>query len=644
MPYSTELCSTCRRFLCPEIEVEPFSWIKATGQTFEVFREAVEQGCAICSKIWNADDQYAKAWPQISFEAWKPVEFSFQKDESEAGIEDIIDIIVMYRNPITKSPYEWLSFCLVSSNNSKYEAYFERPQIEPSTSPITTLTAAYGWFVNCCSSHLRCSKPATWTSDWLPTRLIDIGHQESTEWRLCITSEDGISPQSAPYITLSYRWAPNPSLILLTSNIIEFRGGKPIKTLPQLFQDVIVVAQRFSIRYIWIDALCIVQDSREDWEAQASTMRMVYANSACNIAASGSNSPDEGLFRACNPKEIQPSVVQCSLFSSENRPHYIFERNYWDREILAGPLHKRGWVFQERLLAPRVLYFGKNQVLWECLTEHKCEGFPSGIPGHISDKYMDPLLESLSRTSLNQPQKLDVSIFSLWLNIVEKYSQCALTNPSDKLFAIAGIAQLFRDATGDEYVAGLWKSRLIEMLDWRVEKPKALQSSEYRAPSWSWASVDGPVLPLMPYLSDTFTVELLDVHVQARTPNIMADVSEASITVRAKTFMAICHYLENGRRVLLTEGCQISSLHYLDNLDIKLPEGKKIVCMLCKEQDRTTEVGSRYRCIVCLILEELPCPSSSQAQYRRLGTFMEEKWENIDIFNTRSEIKVIKIV
>ncbi|KAI1745447.1 heterokaryon incompatibility protein [Xylaria scruposa] len=636
MEYSTELCSICRRILCSESKLKPLVWFEEAEQTFEVFREAVDQGCAICSTIWNA------AWAQMLPQAWRPVSFYLEKTQS-SEMENITHITIRYWSPTTrKNAALW--FHLIPLSDSGYKPYFERPKIEPSTSSTATLTVAHSWFSNCCSSHLRCNESPIFTSNWLPARLVDIGPLGSTDWRLCITSEDGILPQSAPYMTLSYRWAPNPGLILLTCNIAEFRGGKPIQSLPQLFQDVVGVAQRFSIRYIWIDALCIVQDSREDWEAQASNMRMVYANSTCNIAASGANSPDEGLFRTRNPEEIQPGLVPCSLFSSDIQPHYIFEHNYWNREISAGPLLDRGWVFQERILAPRVLHFGKNQVLWECLTEHKCEGFPNGIPWSWSrsHKNIDPLLDSLSRTGLNESQKMDDYILELWRKLVMKYSRCALTYPSDKLVAIAGIAQLFRDATGDEYVAGLWKSRLIEMLEWRVNKPKALRSSEYRAPSWSWASVDGPVWTSVYHENTSYTVELLDVHVQARTSTIMADVLEASITLRAKILPSVCHYLEDGP-VLLTEGCK-SNFLCLDTLDIELPEGKRIICMPFKKDfyDKGDETMSPI--IFCLILEELPYQSGSQAQYRRLGMFDETNLEYIDILNVRGEIKDIKIV
>ncbi|KAJ2974762.1 hypothetical protein NUW58_g8553 [Xylaria curta] len=231
MVYSTELCSTCRGILCPNPNVKSSRriegcWIEATGQTFKVFREAVEQGCAICCTIWNLDDRHAKAWPQISPEAWNSVSLYYCKDVVE---NNIIKVCVSHHDPIKQGPaFLWLY--LISSNgvhvrwmrnsvtnpsvvkiaafdlslDSEYKINFELPQIEPSTSPTTTLITAYNWFANCRLSHPRCRKPATPRDDWLPTRLIDIG-QGGANWRLCIVSEDGIPRHSAPYITLSYR-------------------------------------------------------------------------------------------------------------------------------------------------------------------------------------------------------------------------------------------------------------------------------------------------------------------------------------------------------------------------------------------------------------------------------------------------------
>ncbi|KAF5858025.1 hypothetical protein ETB97_004956 [Aspergillus alliaceus] len=337
-------------------------------------------------------------------------------------------------------------------DSAEYSPYFMSPNLESSTGSAPTLTTAYGWFRSCYSTHASCRRLASFNPNQLPTRLIDVGNDGDTDWFLRVVREDGIASPSAPYMTLSYRWG-NPTISLLSSNITRFRRGSPIADLPSTFQDFIAVARRFGIQYVWIDALCVVQDSTEDWEAEPSTMSHVYANSACNIAASASNYPEEGLFRPREPDLVRPGKVLTSLFADKPSPHYIFDKGYWDRQLFAGPLHNRGWVFQECFLAPRVLYFGKDQILWECLCEHKCEGFPQGIPAHYSDKNMDPLLDSISAGRSRLPGKGSPLVFYLWNSLVEQYSTCHLTEPSDKMVAIAGIARLFGQITGDEYVA-----------------------------------------------------------------------------------------------------------------------------------------------------------------------------------------------
>ncbi|KAM6536393.1 hypothetical protein FALCPG4_002400 [Fusarium falciforme] len=221
-------------------------------------------------------------------------------------------------------------------------------------------------------------------------------------------------------------------------------------------------------------------------------MQYVYANSICTIAASASSGPEGGLFRSRQPEVVCPAVVNVAYGDEAPMDCYIWDTKYWPRHFERSELLTRGWVFQERFLSPRVLYFGHDQILWECMTDHKCEGFPGGVPDHESDKssYAIPSLED---SEVNRQGPLfSNTMFRLWTGLVWNYSECTLTKPTDKLAAFAGIAKLFQEHTGDEYVAGLWKSRLVEMLNWVVTTPRP-GPVEYLAPSWSWASVQSSV-------------------------------------------------------------------------------------------------------------------------------------------------------
>jgi len=123
------------------------------------------------------------------------------------------------------------------------------------------LETAYQWYVSCRTSHEDCGTLVK-SPKWFPTRLLNIGVTGDLEYRLLITSDDIFEP--VDYMTLSYRWGDLDFIKLTCANIEELRLGKAISELPQTFIDAIVVARYFSIRYIWIDALCIFQDSKQD--------------------------------------------------------------------------------------------------------------------------------------------------------------------------------------------------------------------------------------------------------------------------------------------------------------------------------------------------------------------------------------------
>ena len=510
-----------------------------------------------------------------------------------------------------------------------------------STSSETTLDTAYEWFQSCCVTHSSCGQLASSFPNKLPTRLIDIGKNGSTSWILRNLSEDHISPISS-YVTLSYRWGTKPRLRLLSSNLAQLRRGSQIDDLPQTFKDAITVARHFQIQYIWIDALCIIQDSIEDWEAEAPTMRYIYANSACNIAASASSDPEDGMFRLRDPECIRPRTITSSLFAETPRPHYIFEKGYWNREIFDGPLHNRGWVFQERFLASRVLYFGKRQVLWECFSEHKCEGFPQGIPAHWSDKSVEPLLNTLSETEPNKTKNTSIFVFNLWNDLIKQFSQCELTNPSDKMFAMAGLAKLFQDVTGDEYVAGWWKSHLLESLDWRVFEPRPLQGSGYRAPSWSWASVDSPVRPQGMSPGMEILITLVDIQVITRGSDGMVNILGATLTLRGAGFTAVCHYLDNGRRVLQTDRGSLSTWFYPDSLDTALSEGKRIYCILYKRFFSYDIHRKACPRVTCFITEDAGVHADT-IRYRRLGHIVLDE-DQFEKFGTEHEHSLIVLI
>lgn len=156
--------------------------------------------------------------------------------------------------------------------------------------------------------------------------------------------------------------------------------------LSQTHLDSIKITRGLGYRYIWIDSICIIQDSPEDWRNQSTQMAAIYGDSTCNIVAKGPSS-HSGCFVRRNPLMRRP--CQLRQFGDQDQSHGIYAHPYstatynsypMDYYSTNAPLLQRAWVQQERLLSPRILYFGVPDIHWECCTIQTSESWPLGPP------------------------------------------------------------------------------------------------------------------------------------------------------------------------------------------------------------------------------------------------------------------------
>lgn len=381
------MCSTCRQVLQATDGVVDMDEVEY--QSFEAFCDAISEGCVLGSHAWflftrddtcEGPDKNSWTRPNFDLHQKSPKKWFRALEITTSGWSDIFWLFPL------KGMFQFSAVRLLLHQRPRDLTLSDQgrgtnllPPIEACSSSISTLDLAFAFVQRCLSTHDECVSLGSSTSKWLPTRLVDIGFEGDHQWRLIETAEE-TTDTAQSYMTLSYRWSLHPRLLLLSSNLESFQFGNPIEQLPLTFRDAVVVARHFGVRYLWIDCLCIIQNSDNDWEAEAPMMRDVYANSLCNIAASASRDPDGGLFRERDPKKIRPWMVKSTLSSGSMEKHFMLSCGYWETQLMHGGLHERGWVFQECFLAPRVLYFAKNQVLWECSETHGCEAFPEGIP------------------------------------------------------------------------------------------------------------------------------------------------------------------------------------------------------------------------------------------------------------------------
>jgi len=378
-----------------------------------------------------------------------------------------------------------------------------------------SLQAAQKWMSTCLDTHEQCQKhkqPHTY-----PTRLLELS---SHKVRLILQQEEELS---GPYAALSYCWGTNPSFIRLTAdNMQDLRLGILHSDLPIAFQEAIRFVEGLGVRYLWIDALCIIQSGRgssEDWLLECSRMQEVYSNCFINISLVQATHPDQscmgGYTRKANlPFTTNMAVRRMSGDTTGTASAFtVIPSQYFQHSLYQQPLGSRAWVLQERLLATRVLSIGHGELFWDCeRVPNASESLPCGFE-LCPDPTRAVLSEALGLQIPSIPQASDSwTLEDAWSKILVEYSARQLTYPqADKLIAISAIASCMRYASNDTYLAGHFWKTLPKSLNWRASRapghpfraderpphrlPKSssqmLDGSWMVTPTWSWASMNG---------------------------------------------------------------------------------------------------------------------------------------------------------
>jgi hypothetical protein len=266
--------------------------------------------------------------------------------------------------------------------------------------------------------------------------------------------------------------------VLSKDNLSELSFGISPQQLPKTFADAVEITRKLEVQYIWIDSLCIVQDDEDDWRRESALMEHVYGGSHLNIAASSATSVHGGCWVAT--KGMQSTFRTKVSVGDRELVREIRDDNCYDVAVWESHLATRAWALQEKLLPPRTIHLGDRGAFWEC--RHK-----------IANEYLpDGFTRRLGSGLLKQMRKLEF-LQQWWASVVHLYTSAHLTFARDKLPALSGIARRIHSQKGGQYLAGLWRDERIEaQLCWRVEEPRT-RPLTWRAPSWSWASVDGPI-------------------------------------------------------------------------------------------------------------------------------------------------------
>jgi hypothetical protein len=306
----------------------------------------------------------------------------------------------------------------------------------------------------CIDHHSSCQIPAD-NMAYMPKRVLDLGvvgnenrevHSRSPV-RL-IESIDLIGDRT--YACLSHRWDSSGRTIITEQATYEkHRTNLRFEDLDLAYQETVYIMRELDIRYLWIDSLCIIQDSTEDWEAESKTMSKVYNRSIFTIA----RQCDSDTSLRCLP---DPSHRVSHPFISPPIYARPIIRHMWE-EVGDFPLSERGWVYQERLLSPRTIHFSDQEISWECYELSTCQ---CGIKVKYGDYYNDSIPKIHHAKALclkSRTLKPDAAALrQRWRQIVEEYTRLNLTKESGRFHAVQGCAEQIREHLKEADHFGLW--------------------------------------------------------------------------------------------------------------------------------------------------------------------------------------------
>lgn len=297
---------------------------------------------------------------------------------------------------------------------------------------------ARGWFNECYqeySDRLLEELPS------LPSRVIDVGISSSLP-HIMINTQN----MRAQYSTLSHCWGGTVTHKLTIETLDSFQHALPFTDLPANFQDAITISRELGIHYLWIDSLCILQDSQDDWIREANNMGNIYQYSSLTISATTASGSNIGILGRSSARELEPAPTTLRVFADDEIEVKI-ERQDPQEEDLKGlhidsALMTRGWTLQESVLSPRQLFYGARQIYWKC--EH---GFQSAdgvcarfkAPERTFENYS--LLLKTDRSKCYNHITHKNLLLDDYYDLVEEYCARKLTFDSNKLPTFSGLAQ-----------------------------------------------------------------------------------------------------------------------------------------------------------------------------------------------------------
>ncbi|OAG08071.1 HET-domain-containing protein [Paraphaeosphaeria sporulosa] len=485
---TSSLCNKCESIF----HFEYIGWRKDDMRPHHITMNTLEQSansdCYICTRLLK------------SVSGCRKINIQFAGIKSRQWVFEFIVVFCIQYWEAPSDEYEWspmrvieTEFCCLSLDRARQLSMQRSLQV--GTRSHNTMRQARNWIDQCMRKHERCT--VFEEQSWIPSRLVNVERISKSTMVAKLCTRGTIAPGTS-YLSLSHRWGKGDFLTLKSQSLESWKKRIPIDELSRVFQDAIHVTDALGFAYIWIDSLCIIQDDLNDWKRESMTMHRIYKGAACNLAAAESESGEEGFVNTQRPSNPMFPIVRTLWLDRPQRMGYLIAGRPFEHRH-EGPLFTRAWVLQEQILAARTLNFGGESVSWECNELVADEMWPLGFPleegrpntyNPVERRSIDVgvsqiKLRELSTKPLTVKQHV---IHHAWKCIIVDYMRRDISKPSDRLPALAGLANAFQSILPtDRYRFGAWMNDPMSLL-W---SPRHQEFQEYElaneVPSWSFA-------------------------------------------------------------------------------------------------------------------------------------------------------------
>ncbi|KAH7069955.1 heterokaryon incompatibility protein-domain-containing protein [Paraphoma chrysanthemicola] len=468
---AVNLCQSCATIFSGadvSFHLESRSGLKVYRMRWGMIQAAI-QGCEFCRRLLPTWAEESEKYKEERESTDKKLKFSFQISPKAANqivasghrqlghpLRICFDISTTLDDPAsTVIPYRTIN------NEVNSEQIYSRIR---------------EWLEHCDRSHTECGAPAFESkATLLPSHLIVVHAATDSTNLVHLESTEGVT-ESVQYSALSYCWGDGQKHVTTMHSYATYLDRIEVCTLPKSIQDAIHVTRKLGLRYLWVDALCIVQDAGEGKHHELGRMQYIYNNAYVVIIASIAASCDDGFLEA---RDFKRPPLRVPFGSASGHVYLQTPLTLFGIYEPENPIDTRAWTFQEQFLSRRVLYFGRYQLTWWCGTLSGRDG------GSLADGSSESG-SSFSCRTRRLPKPSD------WVSVAHTYSRRALSYPCDKLLALSSVAEYFSAHTGHRYVAGLWLEQMPYQLCWRSSSSSS-PGQIWRAPSWTWMSVDGSI-------------------------------------------------------------------------------------------------------------------------------------------------------